>query len=534
MQILLKNNLDPPKRVAIVLLTGSGSVALYLLLAWLYPLLPSLQQPRAAWASLVDGEWYRAGTHFAIYLAVTLLYILALRMVLPGPGADSRSPDRLPVPAGLVYIPIILVWLASSAALMSMAPGGESHDIFDYIFRGRMMTELDANPLVDIPKDYSKEPYFKYLAWTRSVDTYGPLWESASAGISATVRTLSRALEWWSPEPSCPESPESCRLLVVYLSGYRLFAVTLVGVAGLLVVSLVVRGNPALGPAALLAWLWSPMTLFTSALGGHNDILMLVLSLLCLLLLQRSRPTLALIALVLALHVKLVALMWLPVVALWIVHRWSWRRALVSGLLSLGIGLGISFLLYAPFDGWDTLPRMLDERTRYLANSAWRVINRLIYTQWHMPRDWAWRLTTDLPTLLFGLLAILVPLRRFNLLPKRWRRDDTGDVPTDRLLWGTLTIVSLLYLLVGSYWFQSWYVIWVIVPAVLLPDHRFTRSVLPWLVFGALSANLAQSLLRAPDPNPLSPNLIDLISVVIIWLPALLAAMVPYLKRFYK
>jgi len=34
---------------------------------------------------------------------------------------------------------------------MFLAPAGESHDIFDYLFRGRMMTEYQANPLVDVP-----------------------------------------------------------------------------------------------------------------------------------------------------------------------------------------------------------------------------------------------------------------------------------------------------------------------------------------------------------------------------------------------
>ena len=43
------------------------------------------------------------------------------------------------------------------------------------------------------------------------------------------------------------------------------------------------------------------------------------------------------------------------------------------------------------------------------------------------------------------------------------------------MLWHALLVVSMLYLVVGSFWFQPWYVLWVIAPAALLPGSRFTR-----------------------------------------------------------
>jgi Gpi18-like mannosyltransferase len=86
--------------------------------------------------------------------------------------------------------------------------------------------------------------------------------------------------------------------------------------------------------------------------------MMLVLVLLSWWLLQRRQSFLSIIILILAAHVKLTALIWLPAFAIWIVREWGWRRALQIGLTSAIIGLMLSWLLYAPFDGWQTL-RML-------------------------------------------------------------------------------------------------------------------------------------------------------------------------------
>ena len=81
----------------------------------------------------------------------------------------------------------------------------------------------------------------------------------------------------------------------------------------------------------------------------------------------------------------------------------------------------------------------------------------------------------------------------------------------------------MLYLLVGSFWFQHWYVLWVLAPAVLLPDSRLSRAVLPWLAFGALSANVAMSFLAATVLEP-GPSIVNYtLPVVMIWGPALIA-----------
>lgn len=499
---------------------GLGSVGLYLLLAWRYPLGPSLADPRASWASLVAPTGLNAVQHLSIYLGLTLLYLAALRLLSP-----SKGDDALPGPSHRQVLLIFITWLACSGVLMAVAPGGESHDIFDYLFRGRMMVEYQANPLVDVPETFGlATPYTRYLAWRKNVDTYGPVWEAASAAVASSVRQVARWLGWWDERPStCPGSPESCRLLMTYVSGYRLLAISLTGLSGWLIFTMMKRSRPALAPLALAAWLWCPMTLIATAVGGHNDAIMIVLLLAGLWLLQRQRPFWALMALILAAHVKLTALIWLPACALWIVWRWGWGRALKIGLAGAASGLVLSWLLYAPFGGWQTLPRMLRERSAFLANSPWRILKYLLTKVWGWPRQSAHQLSINLPTRLFIAGALLVPLWMFNFRPKRWRSAETTVEEGNQKLWRALAAISMLYLLVGSFWFQHWYVLWALAPAVLMPDSRLTRSVLPWLAFGALSSNMMIGFLLATvfKTAPLIANYVS--SVAMIWGPALIA-----------
>lgn len=503
-----------------------ASLGLYLLLALRYPIGPSLADPRASWVSMVEPTRLNAALHMAIYLGLTLLYLAALRNLAAIQG-ESATHRRWQV------LLILSAWLACSGVLMAVAPGGESHDIFDYIFRGRMMAEYRANPLVDVPDAFGlSTPYARYLAWRKNVDTYGPTWEASSAAVASGVRQAARWLGWWDEAyPVCPKSPESCRLLVVYITGYRLLAIILTGLSGWMIANMVRRNQPLLAPLALAAWLLNPMTLVATALGGHNDAVMLVLMLPSCWLLQRQHPYLAMLALILAAHVKLTALIWLPACALWILWRWGWGRALKIGLASAASGLVLSWLLYAPFGGWQSLPRMLHERSAYLANSPWRILKSLLINRWGWTVDRAHQLSTGLPNWLFAAGSLLIPLWMFNWRPKRWRKAPIPPEGADQTLWRTLVAVSMLYLVIGSFWFQHWYVLWVLAPAALLPGSRFTRFILPWLVFGALSANFAMDFLLATMLKTSPPVPGYILAVGIIWGPAMIAAGVQFLPR---
>ena len=502
------------------------SLGLYLFLAGRYPIGPSLTDPRATWVTLNAGQLTGLAVHLVVYLCLTLLYWVSLQIL-----TDRRTRQETHQQSSLnrrrwVYGVIIISWLIFSIVMMTSASAGESHDIFDYIFRGRMMVESNANPLIEVPRAYRTNAFIRFVAWQKNVDTYGPLWEMASYGVSTTVHQVSGILGWdIGGLPSCPKSYSSCRLLILYVSGYRLFALIFNAISAALIASMVKRTQPRLVPAALVAWLWNPLAVISTTVGGHNDLLMIFLVLSGLWLMQRQRPFFAIVAMIFAAHVKLIALIWMPLFVLWIIRKWGWRQAFYSIAGSTAAGFIISWLLYLPFDGWGSLPRMLQERTLFLANSVWQIVYSYLYKQQGWAKDDVLRLTTELPTWLFIAVAILLSLWLLNFRPKRWKQSSDPSAEDDRRLWISLTWISLLYLVIGAFWFQHWYILWVLAPAALIPSSNFTRNILPYLSFGALSANLAQGFMLEYVPKDKPRTGIYLLTTAIIWLPALMAGL---------
>jgi hypothetical protein len=208
------------------------------------------------------------------------------------------------------------------------------------------------------------------------------------------------------------------------------------------------------------------------------------------------------------------------VCGLWILRAWGWKHALKSGLAALAGGLALSWLLYAPFGGWQSLPRMLEERTLYMANSPWLVLKDVLvkYSAWTPVQ--ARQFSISLANGLFAAGALLIPLWVFNFRPKRWRKPPGPAGINERSLWQALAAVSLLYLAAGSFWFQHWYVLWALAPAALLADSRPWRIVLAWLAFGALASNMALDFLLNSGLKEAQALVQDSLSVAIVWAPA--------------
>lgn len=478
-----------------------------------YPLAFGLANPRGTWVKTGAGSLPTLAWQIGVYLLLTLLYSAALRRLHP----TAASPLQR---RGVAVI--WLSWALCSAVLLFAAPNGESHDIYDYVFRGRLMDRFGASPLMTTPDAYPDAPFYRYVAWKKHVDTYGPLWEYASAATSTTVRTV---LVWTDTlderRPGCPQSMSSCRTLAAYLTGYRLLAILLTGLSGLLLYGMVKATQPAVAPLALTIWLWNPLLLIASALGAHNDAIMLLLLFLCFWCWQRGRWVAGWVAFGLATQVKLTALLLAPALGLWLVRKIGWLRALGLSLLAIGIILGISRMLYAPLGGWATLPRMLGERQLFVAHSLAHILYFWLYKWSGWPYGLVWQMMVVWSTRLFLVVAALLLVRTF-LRPS----DRTPARLQD--LARTCTLLTLLYLLVGSFWLQPWYFVWVLAPATLWVNGAFPRQGLPWACLGALCSNAIYDQLTQL-PNAVAPDAhlyrlgVTVLVVLAIWLPLFIA-----------
>jgi hypothetical protein len=500
-------------------------------LALRYPLQEGIPIPRHSWAQLAGGATASGLLlHLAIYVAVTAIYTYALHVVLtriPAAGPQHRQ----------VAAVVVSGWLLTVLVLLAVAPGGETHDIFDYIFRGRMLVESGASPLAETPSSFHTAPFYRYVSWTDHVDTYGPLWEYASATTALSARAgLVLLGHWYAAVPSCPRSTASCTMLLGYVLAYRLLAVTLGAICGWLIYMLVKATAPKLALAALLAWMWNPLALIASAVGAHNDMLMLFLVLASFWTLQRRWWMAALLLFFLAAHVKLTALTLMPVYGLWLVRELGWQRALLLVLAAVLGGIALSWLLYAPLGGWETLPRMLEERQRYVALSFHHLLYRVLYAH-GVDAGLNRFLTIQGPSLLYLFGAILIAGGILG-----WRRvapvhhriagtthegGETGaDIDGIQLFWHAAIAGNLFYLVLGSFWFQPWYMLWVLAPAALLPGSRFTRYVLPCLCAGALCGNVVADYLPQLPAPPFDRTGRLAITLLATWLPAAAAALV--------
>jgi hypothetical protein len=312
---------------------------------------------------------------------------------------------------------------------------------------------------------------------------------------------------------------ETAGALAAYITGYRLLAIGVGGLCGLLVSSIARRHAAPLAPAALLAWLWNPLLLTASAVGAHNDVIMVFWVLAALWLLQRARWLAGLSALLLAVHVKLTALLLLPVVALWLIRRIGWRAALSRAALSLACVLPLSWLLYAPLGGWATLPRMLSERTRFLAYAPADLLYRWLQEEARWAEPDARRLATLGATLLFcliatGLMAVMLDARA------ALRPANAPVAPVDDAdLWRCGLAVTVAYLLVGGFWFMPWYVLWALPLAALRPTSVWMRWWLPALTLGALWSGLGADTLTFARAPRLTPTQVSWISVGLLLAP---------------
>ena len=505
-----------------------GAAGVYALgLALRYPLAAGIRLPRHTWAQVAGGASVPGLLlHIAVYTAAVLLYVAALHLVLRRTAEQGSERERRRIIAVVTG-----GWLLASLVLMAVAPGGESHDVFDYLFRGRMLVEGGGSPLAVVPAHFVELPYYQYLTWTDHVDTYGPLWEYASGATAAATRGILVALgRWGAGTPQCPASAQSCLVLASYVVAYRVLAVALAGLCGWLIYRLVRSVDARLAVAGLLAWLWNPLLLVASAVGAHNDMLMLVLLLASFWALQRHRWLAALLLLVLAAHVKLTALTLAPVYGFWMVRQLGWRRALAYAAVTALIGLALSGLLYAPLGGWATLPRMLEERQRYVALSFHHLLYRFLLVR-GVERELIWRLTIQWPTLLYVACSVALA---WLLVGWRQAARAQGSAENARSFWRAATAANLFYLLVGSFWFQTWYVLWVLAPAALLPAGRFTRFVLPWLCWGVLCSNVVADYLPQLAQPPFTRTGRLFLAVMLVWAPAAVAALLVVVRQQWR
>jgi hypothetical protein len=320
-------------------LIGAISEIIYLAYALLYPLivhgradrpydLEQLSRTRP-WAALI----YVAGL-----IALFALFWAALRIV-----QRATVPLRLIVVLGLIF-GFTLVWLYPVTAT----------DLFQYVLRARVRVVHGANPLTVAPDRFPDDPLVPFAGeWADDLSPYGPAWEL----VAETIAWL------------------GARGAVSGALAYKGVAL----LAYLACMGLLNWGTRGDGHALLL-FAWNPLVLLQGLGNGHNDLLMLVWTLLALLLWERKRlwaPAVAALSLAVLTKASAALLAPLLMVAILRAQEGWWRRLgllVGAGALALAVVL-LAYLLFWP--PWESIAGVLDElsnRYTYTVTAMTRMV----------------------------------------------------------------------------------------------------------------------------------------------------------------
>jgi alpha-1,6-mannosyltransferase len=400
-----------------------------------FPLDEFCTRRRPTWVlGLFDTPRYTAvtGPVFLVSMAaLTGLYLAALRLA-------PRVQERWATITLLAGLPTLFALL--------LLPGYPllSNDIFKYIFDGRIMAVYSDNPFVRVPAEYPDDRFYDLVYWKAVVNAHGPIW-----------RVLEAA--------SARAGGESCVNAVLAMKVWP--ALAYVGTTAVLFA--ILRATcPDRALVGTLAYAWCPLVLLEALQNGHNDVVAALPVLLALWAARSGRWRLAVLLVAVGFLVKPLAAAAGPVllVAAWR-HGPSGRRDILIGA---GLAAVVVVLAYAPFfRGFETL-QGLERGSIFSASPGELVVIGLEGAGWPLDRAMlAARIIAAGSFLALSLVAILA----------LWR---------GRLALGT-TVAAVLFLLVGSQWFNPWYLLWLLPVALVAPSWQIRALALAFAVLAPLT-----------------------------------------------
>lgn len=434
-----------------LLVLGISAAALYSAALFRFPLLSIYMRPIQNLDKLTGSD---PGTGLIMAGCALLLFVAY--------GLGALLVRHVPARMRLFIVALPLLF----AAILFWTYPTTSIDIYDYLFRGRMLVRFHANTFVMAPIDFVHDPLFGYVAWRRAVTAYGPVWEWMSWAAASLAGEAPGAIATAGESGLLP-------LMLAY-KALATLGFLLCGGALWLALRHVAPGQRWLG---VYLWLWNPLVLWESVAAGHNDAWMALLIVLALWAFSWTRDNAAttkqiavwslagLLALTIGGLIKYLAFCFGPLLLAAALRRlptWRTRLGFVA-LAGLACG-GLVVVAYVPFwVGMDTLRNFSDRGTLFTA--TWLAALQALLNG-PLSKAASQHLMASLGLSLFAAGIFWSSLRAW-LLP--------GDM-TRHVLW-----LLLWFLFVCSPWFQPWYLLWALAVVALRPQD--TRAVWTVVVF---------------------------------------------------
>lgn len=470
----------------------------------------------------------------ALFIIAILTLFAAQFLALTGAGrlvAKSRETHAWDRRIGIA----ILVFPIVFAAIMVWMQPVTTTDLYGYVARGYLYAQLHQNPMTmpatQLPGGFVVD---------RPAAPYGPAWLLLAGLISSLFREN----------------------LLAYMLAFKAIEFVSLIAAVFLVDHLAKALAPERRWRVNVLFGWSPLLLFESIGNGHNDLVMVVCVLAAFAVMLRGRSRTAFTLLVLGALVKYVSAVFVP---LWLAyelrHRLrpnlevaqpqdteaatrrseaihpvrGWIRALAYTLTELDyraaalliaevfvIGAVLVVAFYAPFwQGFHTFTGLGQQlRPRYYNSSIVGLFSapfQIVFTQnQYIAFDKTVRLVVYA---LFGLYAYIQTQRIWML----------GATSTLRDVVTAAAKITFAALILITFWFQPWYVVWVL-PLAALSAEPFVRRQGTMLAAGALMTYAVANYLLVGTTGLGRDLFVQFFEILVAFGPLLLLRAAPYDK----
>lgn len=309
-------------------------------------------------------------------------------------------------------------------------------DLFIYAVRSHLLTEYRLNPNAVEPAGYwDIDPYTQFASrqWSDTVSPYGPLWN-----MLASPATVFDGDE-----------------ILVALIIFKFLAIGCALATAWLIYNVVRAERPKDAAAAVVVYLWNPLLLWEGIGNGHNDVMVMLPVIAAIWCWRRGHDRWVFPLVVTSILIKYVTALLLPIALVVLWQRYRHRPAAERWRLviwSVSLSLAVTYLALFPFFDLEALRESAEQQSGiFLASLGAAVFHIANLFSLSFPAE-RWVQGVGSATMATIVMILLVRLAR-------------GRMTFERALFEAMFTL----LLVATWNFRPWYIIWLVALAALLP-----------------------------------------------------------------